>query len=185
LILFFTHPLQRCRARSLQKAPTQPFDGPPKPLRSTRRVRKIQPPVNDDEEEDEVDVDNDDDEVVAAVEADLEDDRHGEEDEEEEVDSSSACATPDMADGLDDDVGVAPSSFGLAELMESHGNFFPEWTEMPGLVNTLVPPMKESTAGSSKDGLYEEAVRLCLLLHLFFFLHLYARSVKHIPGAFL
>lgn len=94
--------------------------------------------------------------MVAAVEADLEDDRRCEEDEDEEedMDSSSACATPDMADGLDD-IGVAPSSFGLAELIDSHGNFFPEWTEVPGLVDNLVPLLKESAAESPKDVLYE------------------------------
>ncbi|KAL5965631.1 Cytosolic carboxypeptidase 1 [Taenia solium] len=149
---------KRFRAKSLQKAPTQSFDGSPKPLRSARRPKKIQPPVNDgDDDEEEVDVDDDDDEVVAAVEADLEDDRRHEEDEEEEMDSSSACATPDMADGLDD-VGVAPSLFGLAELIDSHGNFFPEWTEVPGLVDILVPLTKEIAAESPKNNLYEEMV---------------------------
>ncbi|VDK23134.1 unnamed protein product [Taenia asiatica] len=151
---------KRFRAKSLQKAPTQSFDGSPKPLRSARRPKKIQPPVNDGDDDEEVDVDDDDDEVVAAVEADLEDDRRREEDEDEEedeMDSSSACATPDMADGLDD-VGVAPSSFGLAELIDSHGNFFLEWTEVPGLVDILVPPTKESAAESPKNNLYEEMV---------------------------
>ncbi|KAL5104064.1 Cytosolic carboxypeptidase 1 [Taenia crassiceps] len=150
--------VKRFRTKSLQKEFTKSCDVFPKPLRSAHRPKKIPSPVNNADDED-VDVDdNDDDEVVAAVEADLEDDRRCEEDEDEEdMDSSSACATPNMADGLED-TGVTPSSFGLAELIDSHGKFFPEWTEVPGLVDILVPPMKKSAAESSKANLYEEMV---------------------------
>ncbi|EUB56457.1 Cytosolic carboxypeptidase [Echinococcus granulosus] len=145
--------VKRFRAKSLQKVPAPSFDSPLKSIRSSRRPEKIQESANnEDDDEEGVEPDVEDDEVVAAVEADLEDDRRC-----EEEDSSSACATPDMADGLED-VGLAPSLFGLAELMESHGSFFPEWTELPGLVDYLVPPMKESTAESSKDNLYEEMI---------------------------
>ena len=79
-------------------------------------------------------------EEVDAAEADLEDDQRCDEDFEE--DSSSACATPDITDGLDG-IDAAPTTFGLAELMESHGSFFPEWTELPGMVG---PPLERTFA---------------------------------------
>ncbi len=70
---------------------------------------------NDDgNDSDDVDIDSED-----------SDDDKGEEDE----DSSSACATPDLADGLND---VAPM-FGLNELIDSHGQFFPEWNDIPSV----------------------------------------------------
>ena len=91
-------------------------------------------------------------EEVAAAEADLEEDRRCDEDFDE--DSSSACATPDIADGLDG-IDAVPTTFGLAELKESHGAFFPEWTDLPNFVGSYAPSKEKPNTQEVKQDPYE------------------------------
>lgn len=90
-------------------------------------------------------------EEFTAEEADLEDDERLL--DPNNADSSSACATPDILDEMAD-FDALPTKFGLAELLESHGAFFPEWREVPGLgIQADLP--KEKVDGNGKEEIYE------------------------------
>ncbi|KAM7534328.1 hypothetical protein Aperf_G00000108142 [Anoplocephala perfoliata] len=107
-------------------------------------------------------------EEFVVEEADLEDDE-GRLDADD-PNSSSACATPDILDGMDD-FDAMPTKFGLSELLESHGAFFPEWKEVPGL-GVKVDLPKERIAENVKEETYEAMLKA-------------ANGTSSVPGQYL
>uniref|UniRef100_A0A5K3EM76 Pepdidase_M14_N domain-containing protein n=1 Tax=Mesocestoides corti TaxID=53468 RepID=A0A5K3EM76_MESCO len=92
---------------------------------------------------------------------DVEDDEEEEDEEEEEEDEddeemldgdSSDFTTPDLVDQINE----LGTTFGLVELMESHGKFFPEWDDVPSIGHSRLP--KGSTVNTSKDSIFEYAI---------------------------
>lgn len=88
-----------------------------------------------------------------------EDDDEKEENHLEDNDADvadSSCGTPDIQDEIGD-IGASATKLGLEELLKSHGRFFPEWKEVPGLgIRLDLPEEENNEKGKEKifEGLY-------------------------------
>ncbi|VDL60921.1 unnamed protein product [Hymenolepis diminuta] len=129
--------LKLAKLKSLQKLTARnPYN---KLLRSSNRI-KVHERVKDSEDGN------------VKCEDDDEEENHLEDNDADVADSS--CGTPDIQDEIGD-IGALATKFGLKELLKSHGRFFPEWKEVPGLGIRIDLPEEENNE-KGKEKIFED-----------------------------